>query len=88
MTTGEKFILDALANLSKSMSRIADELHKIGEVITYDHRKRVSEERKARYKKGGVVTESKSQVDSRDINLSNKSPVENIHDILNGKYLD
>ena len=40
MTTGEKFILDALANLSKSMSRIADELHKIGEVITYDHRTR------------------------------------------------
>lgn len=87
MTTGEKFILDALTNLSKSMSRIADELHRIGEVITYDHRKSVSEARKAKFQKSGIINENKSSVDSRDKNLSDKSPLENIHNVLNGKYL-
>jgi hypothetical protein len=87
MTAGENLILDALLSLSKSMSRIADELQKIREVVTYDHRKKVSEARKARFVKPGMVTESKESVNTKDKNLSNKTQLENIHDILSGKYI-
>jgi hypothetical protein len=87
MTAGENMILDALLSLSKSMSRIADELQKIREVVTYDHKKKISEVRKARFSKPGMVTESISSVDKRDDNLSKNTAIENIHDIISGKYI-
>ena len=80
-------ILDALLSLSKSMSRIADELQKIREVVTYDHKKKISEARKVRTLKSGMVTESMASSGQRDKNLSEKSAIDNIHDIISGKYI-
>ena len=88
MTAGEKMILDAMVNLSKSMSRVADELQKIREVVTYDHKKKISEERKARFSRtGSMVTESVSPQNPKDDTLLNKTAIDNIHDILSGRYI-
>lgn len=87
MTSGEKLIVSILDSLSNSMAKIADELQKVREVVTYDHRKKISEERKARLSKNGMVTESTEYPVKNESVISQKDAVENIHDILNGKYI-
>ena len=88
MTSDEKMLLDSFVNMTKSMNRIADELKAIREVVTSEHRQKVSEARRARVQRTGVLVENMDKkADSRDDVLSKKTAMENIHDIIEGAYI-
>lgn len=91
MPVNDKIAVDALINISKSLSKISEDISEIRKVITFDHRQTLRENRQKLKNQNSVLLQENKNVISSKTDakpFTKEDALTKIHDILNGKYIN
>lgn len=91
MPVNDKIAVDALINISKSLSKISEDISEIRKVITFDHRQTLRENRqKLKNQNSVLLQENKNDSSSKtDVKpFKKEDALTKIRDIINGKYIN
>lgn len=91
MSVDDKIAVDALINISKSLSKISEDISEIRKVITLDHRQTLRDNRqKLKNQNSVLLQENKNDISSKidAKSFTKEDALTKIHDILDGKYIN